>query len=646
MGGVGRGRKMQDSFGKKKKITAVLLILLAFFAASVNAAAEDKGSPKELRQELAQAITGTLRQAERAQDAQAPSVFRAARTGGVYTGERYGDQLKDPAAVTVYQSLVSFYVSQDASGALVIRYPEPFRFSLSYEWNASKEKYVLEPEQNAGYMEVRQLIDTAFQAAFDAFAYDYPQVFWLRSFRYRAPISYTETKNGYDGAISEITLNPVETYAGAQAERGIFKNEVTAAVGEIRSRLLGQTGGAANTAKVIHDYVCEEAEYTDGVPYAHSAGGFFMHDGKVVCEGYAKAYKILCQAFGIKCILVVGDANGAHMWNYVCVGGNWYLVDATWDDQPEKLYDAYFLVGSNTAGWTNGASGNLTVGQERILYTNFSGSESSVNFAYPRLSGSRHPVAYQGHVHTWTETEKRAPTCTTDGYTRYSCSCGERGYERLNKLGHSYKEGRYVYNHDATCLNNGTQTVVCDRGCGAKSYTVYAAGTKLAPTMKVTAKKIRLQKGKSTGLFRVTGLGKGDYVRKWEISDKKILKVSGRRDGSCVIRAKKRTGNAKLKITLASGLFAEVRVTVQSGPVKTEKISGIRKKLVLKEKRTYRLSPVCRPFTSQEKIKYTSSNKKIASVNAKGKIKARKKGRAVITIRSGKKKVSCRVTVR
>lgn len=638
---------MGDTWKRKKTAATVLLMLLVFLAAFANeAAAKDKISRKVQCQELEQTIMGTFRQAERAQDAQAPFVFRAARAGSSYRTERYGDQLENAAAVTVYQSLVSFYVSQDADGTLMIRFPKPFRFSLSYEWSASGEKYILEPEHNAAYMEVRQAIDTAFQSAFDAFAYDYPQVFWLRSFSYRAPVSYTETKAGYDGEISEITLTPIETYAGAKAERKSFKNAVTAAVGEIRLRLAGATGGAEKTARVIHDYVCEAAQYTGSVPYAHSAGGFFLHGGRVVCEGYAKAYKILCQAFGIKCILVVGDANGAHMWNYVCLGGNWYLVDTTWDDQPEKLYDAYFLVGSNTAGWTDGASGKLTTGQERILYTNFSGSESSVNFAYPKLSGSRHPGAQAGHVHTWTEIEKRTPTCTEDGYTRYACSCGERGYERLNKLGHSYKEGRYVYNNDATCLNNGTQTAVCDRGCGTKSYTVRAPGTKLASAMQVTAKKIRLQKGRSTGLFRVTGLGKGDYVRKWEVSDKKLVKVSGMRDGTCVIRAKKRTGNTKLRITLASGLHTEVHITVQSGPVKTEKISGVRKKLILKEKRTYRLTPLCKPFTTQEKVKYTSSNKKVASVNAKGKIKAKKKGRAVITIRSGRKKVSCRVTVR
>lgn len=50
------------------------------------------------------------------------------------------------------------------------------------------------------------------------------------------------------------------------------------------------------------------------------------------------------------------------------------------------------------------------------------------------------------------------------------------------------------------------------------------------------------------------------------------------------------------------------------------------------------------PITSQEKVTFKSSNKKIATVTSKGIIKAKKEGVAQITITSGKKKV--KVTVR
>ena len=51
------------------------------------------------------------------------------------------------------------------------------------------------------------------------------------------------------------------------------------------------------------------------------------------------------------------------------------------------------------------------------------------------------------------------------------------------------------------------------------------------------------------------------------------------------------------------------------------------------------------PITSQEKITFTSSNKKVVTVTSKGVIKAKKPGKAKITVKSGKKKVTVTVTV-
>lgn len=58
------------------------------------------------------------------------------------------------------------------------------------------------------------------------------------------------------------------------------------------------------------------------------------------------------------------------------------------------------------------------------------------------------------------------------------------------------------------------------------------------------------------------------------------------------------------------------------------------------------LKPVILPLTSTEKITYKSSNKKVATVSAKGVIAAKKKGTATITVKSGKKSVKCKVTVK
>ncbi len=71
------------------------------------------------------------------------------------------------------------------------------------------------------------------------------------------------------------------------------------------------------------------------------------------------------------------------------------------------------------------------------------------------------------HTHNYS-TQVTPPTCTTQGYTSYTCSCGDTyksDYE--NALGHSFTN--YVSNNDATYKNDGTETATCDRnGCTAK----------------------------------------------------------------------------------------------------------------------------------------------------------------------------------
>ena len=58
------------------------------------------------------------------------------------------------------------------------------------------------------------------------------------------------------------------------------------------------------------------------------------------------------------------------------------------------------------------------------------------------------------------------------------------------------------------------------------------------------------------------------------------------------------------------------------------------------------LKPVRLPFTSMEKITFKSSNNKVATVNSKGVITAKKKGKVTITVKSGKKTVKIKVTVK
>lgn len=133
-------------------------------------------------------------------------------------------------------------------------------------------------------------------------------------------------------------------------------NEIAALNKDIR-RIVDKVSVKANQflsdefrlEKFLHDSVVKSVAYdydslkkTDCFN-AHSVVGAFL-DNKAVCEGIAKAFKLLCNEFGIKCIVVLGKANQEgdfsgndyHAWNLVKIGNESYHVDATWDNMYDK----------------------------------------------------------------------------------------------------------------------------------------------------------------------------------------------------------------------------------------------------------------------------------------------------------------------
>lgn len=67
--------------------------------------------------------------------------------------------------------------------------------------------------------------------------------------------------------------------------------------------------------------------------------------GEAVCDGFSKAYSLLCNMEGIECIRIAGMAGtggrvGAHAWNIVGIDGNYYLVDITWTEIKAEYLNA------------------------------------------------------------------------------------------------------------------------------------------------------------------------------------------------------------------------------------------------------------------------------------------------------------------
>ena len=174
---------------------------------------------------------------------------------------------------------------------------------------------------------------------------DFPQYFWLGGYRYSYGYSYDGSGNYWITAINLYIMLTTSDYENFAAVRSCYSRMMSAIDGFT-------VNGSSRYAKCksIHDKICKMTEYTMNVAMAHQPTGVFLN-GKAVCEGYAEAFKLICDRENIPCILVVGTGNGgAHKWNYVKMeDGKWYGVDATWADQGSSgiFYD-YFLVGSDS----------------------------------------------------------------------------------------------------------------------------------------------------------------------------------------------------------------------------------------------------------------------------------------------------------
>lgn len=244
------------------------------------------------------------------------------------------------------------------------------------------------------------------------------------------------------------------------------------------------------------------------------------------------------------------------------------------------------------------------------------------------------------HLDQGTITKKA--TCTENGEKTYHCTdadCDKTYVETIPATGHKFDSWKTV--KAQSIYSGAVQKRTCN-ACGKKETRI--VGDKLKPVLKVNAPKLQLKRRQKTQKFTLTDIAKGDSVKSWVSSNKKIVTVSGKPNGTCIIKAGKKTGSAKITITMRSNLKKTIGVKVQKKAVACTFIKNVPKKLTLKRKRSYQLKPVINPITCTYKAKYKTSNKKIVKVISKGKITAVKKGKAKITVMVGKKKFICMVT--
>ncbi len=225
------------------------------------------------------------------------------------------------------------------------------------------------------------LLDAIYSAA-AASIDDNPELFWLLSM----PFDYRVVRPGNNYVIYFYTNLYYTPYSSIKELENEYYNTLWAAQ---NFSVSGTT--RYEKVKSITDKLCSLADYADitGLENANNSKIFFpssclLSPYKTVCDGYSKAFKMICDANNIPSIIVVGyggtseDDWGGHAWNYVQLeDGRWYALDLTWIDSAQTK--DYFLIGSNTRDsmglsfeYTHDPVGDRFTGIEGLTYPKLS----------------------------------------------------------------------------------------------------------------------------------------------------------------------------------------------------------------------------------------------------------------------------------
>ena len=152
---------------------------------------------------------------------------------------------------------------------------------------------------------------------------DHPEIFWVPGYRCQ---SYRDSPN--------LILHPEYLF-----EKGRVQEQKKAMEARVR-KLTAPMMKASDLEKekYVHDFICANVRYDKlKKAYSHEIIGP-LGQGVGVCEGIAKAVKVLCDALGLWCLIAICGNNPEkgikyrHTWNILRVDGTYFHMDATFDN--------------------------------------------------------------------------------------------------------------------------------------------------------------------------------------------------------------------------------------------------------------------------------------------------------------------------
>lgn len=221
------------------------------------------------------------------------------------------------------------------------------RFNSCYNCLTAKQKEIYELLYSAaeqmpdGFIRVCAEYGQAkrdIHVAYNAMLYDNAEIFWMPgSYLLGNKGGYITIAFNYSGVKEQVSYNV------NRQERASMRDRLEKKVDEILNGLTDKSDDYT-CEKYFNDYICDHTEYSVSAELSNTAYGCLV-SGKALCEGYSRAFKLLCNKAEIECDLVSGVSHGEnHMWNVVNTDGIHAYVDITWNDSEPALRYMYFNI--------------------------------------------------------------------------------------------------------------------------------------------------------------------------------------------------------------------------------------------------------------------------------------------------------------
>lgn len=173
---------------------------------------------------------------------------------------------------------------------------------------------------------------------------DHPEIFWTNG---GVLVSSTPLGSSTEYKVtimSDCDENKIDNY----------EKEIEAKAKEIIKMV--PSGSDYEKALWVHDYIVDNTTYNNDVSWFVGEEKNFsasiyslLLKNESNCNGYSKAYKYLLDMLNIPCTVVAGVCNDGvlHAWNIIEIDGEYYQVDATWDDPvggKQAVHHNYFCI--------------------------------------------------------------------------------------------------------------------------------------------------------------------------------------------------------------------------------------------------------------------------------------------------------------